>query len=401
MIKAQTPKGFRDFLPEDSLKRKFVLDKIISVYEKFGFDPLETPTLEYSETLKGKYGEEEKLIYQFKTHGGDEVALRYDQTVPLARVIAQYGPTGLQKIVLPFKRYQIQSAFRGENTQKGRYREFTQCDVDTIGVSTPLSDAELLAIAYEIYQALDLQIIIKINDRSLITDIEPKYLAAIDKLKKIGAEGVLEELQNKGLSKQQADQTLNKVKQLTPSENLNEIIKTFTQMGYSKDILEFDPTLIRGLDYYTGLILEVVLESEPNGSSLSGGGRYDQLIGKFTGNDLAATGFSIGLDRTIEAMDQAGVLTQAKTATKVLVGYSASENLNKALELTTELRKQNISTEVWLLSDSKFEKQFKYAEKKGIGFIALPEDSDKIKLKDLKTGEQNTLTLEQVIDKLK
>src|SRR3989344_2176046 len=134
-MKLQTPKGFRDFLPQDAIKRKFVLGKIQSVFEKFGFDPLETPTLEYEETLMGKYGEEERLIYKFETKGGDKVALKYDQTVPLARVVAQYGPNGLQKLPIPFKRYQIQSAYRGENTQKGRYREFLQCDADIVGSS--------------------------------------------------------------------------------------------------------------------------------------------------------------------------------------------------------------------------------------------------------------------------
>src|SRR5260221_8086188 len=190
-MRLQTPKGFRDFLPQDALKRKFVLGKIVEVFEKFGFDPLETPTLEYEETLAGKYGEEEKLIYKFETQGGDKVALRFDQTVPLARVAAQYGPNGQQVLPMPFKRYQIQSNFRGENTQKGRYREFTQADADIIGVSSPLADAEILGLLYEIYQALGLKVIIKINDRALLMGIKPTYLSAIDKLSKIGEGNVL------------------------------------------------------------------------------------------------------------------------------------------------------------------------------------------------------------------
>ena len=159
-MKLQTPKGFRDFLPADALKRKAVADRIISVFERFGFDPIETPTVEYEETLQGKYGEEEKLIYKFETNGGDKLALKYDQTVPLARVIAQWGPVGAQKLILPFKRYQNQSAFRGENTQKGRYREFLQCDADIVGISSPLADMEILSLAYEIYRSLGLDIII-------------------------------------------------------------------------------------------------------------------------------------------------------------------------------------------------------------------------------------------------
>jgi histidyl-tRNA synthetase len=162
-VRLQTVKGFRDFLPADALKRRVVLEKIVEVFERFGFDPLETPTLEYAETLKGKYGEEERLIYEFTTKGGDEVALKYDQTVPLARVVAQYGPQGEQKLPTPFKRYQIQPAFRGENTQKGRYREFLQCDADIIGASSLSADAELLGLLYEIYTNLGLNVTLMIK----------------------------------------------------------------------------------------------------------------------------------------------------------------------------------------------------------------------------------------------
>lgn len=403
-MKAQTPKGFRDFLPKDALRRRIVAGKIVSVFEKFGFDPLETPTLEYFETLQGKYGEEERLIYKFETPGGDKVALKYDQTVPLARVMAQYGPQGAQKIALPFKRYQIQPAYRGENTQKGRYREFLQCDADIIGVSTPLADAEMLALAYEIYSELGLEVIIKINDRSLLEGFEPKHLSAIDKLNKIGDQGVIDELVEKGMTGSDAAQALNKIKALTTSQNLDEITKLFFQMGYPKDVLVFDPTLVRGLDYYTGLIMEVVLKSNPESSSLCGGGRWDRMIGKFTGTDLPAVGFAIGFDRTLEAMAEADLLEEQETGTKVLVTYFSKDSLEDAISLVSKLRKENIKSEIWLNPDAKAEKQIKYADYKGIPYVVIVglEESakDEVILKDLAQRKQENLTINHLLRKL-
>lgn len=403
-INATTPKGFRDFLPAEAIKRKFVLEKIIKVFEKFGFDPIETPTLEYAQTLKGKYGAEEKLIYSFKTKGGDEVALKYDLTVPLARVVAQYGPTGAQTLPIPFKRYQVQPAFRGENPQKGRYREFLQCDADIIGVSSPLADAEALALCYEVYKQLGLDIIIKVNDRSLILDVEPKYLAAIDKVNKIGKEGVLKELEEKGLSQNEAVKLFLKIESLKPSENLVEIFSFYEKMGYSKDSLQFDPSLIRGLDYYTGLILEVVLKDDSNSSSLCGGGRYDKLLGKFTGNYLGAVGFAVGVDRTIEAMEENGLLKDLPTKTEVLVTIFSEDLKEKSLEVALRLRSESINTEVWLDPETKLDKQLKYADQKGIPFAIIlgPDEveKDNITLKDLKGGVQETLTFDQAIRRL-
>ncbi len=399
-----SPKGFKDYLPEEALKRKIVLDKIKKVFAKFGFDPLETPTLEYEETLTGKYGEEEKLIYKFETPGGDLVALKYDQTVPLCRVVAEYGPQGKQVLPIPFKRYQIQSAYRGENTQKGRYREFTQCDGDIVGVSSPLSDAEILGLVYEIYKELGLEIIIKINDRSLISDIEPKYLAALDKLDKIGDTGVLEELENRGLSTQDALDLFEKVKTLNPSNNLQEIMRLFVEMGYPKDSLEFDPMLIRGLDYYTGLIIETKLKSNPTASSLGGGGRYDNMIGMFTGTELPAVGYSVGLDRTIEAMIDEGVFEAPKTQTQVLVTVFSPELLTKSLEITAKLRSENIDTEIWLDPEAKMEKQLKYADNKGIPYAIIigPDEAseNKVMLKNLAEKTQQKVSIDELISKI-
>lgn len=404
----QAPKGFKDYLPDEALKRKFVVDKITKVFEKFGFDPLETPTLEYEETLTGKYGEEEKLIYKFETQGGDKVALKYDQTVPLARVVAQYGPKGQQVLPIPFKRYQIQSAYRGENTQKGRYREFMQCDADIIGISAPWADAEVLTFVYEVFKSLGMEVIIKVNDRSLISDIEPKYLAVIDKLAKIGETGVLEELVKKGLSGKEAQELFDRIKNLQPSENLEKILNIFkiygTQYNLQSDQVQFDPTLIRGLDYYTGLILEVVLKDNPTSSSLGGGGRWDTMIGRFTGLDLPAVGFSFGIDRIIEALDEENKLADLKTNTKVLVTVFSKELADSSYTITNKLREAGINTEGWLDIETKIEKQLRYADKKGIPYVVIigPDEADKnqVTLKNLNEQSQEKLTLEDLITKL-
>ncbi len=404
-MKLQTPKGFRDFLPAEAIKRQFVLGKITETFAKFGFDPLETPTLEFAETLKGKYGEEEKLIYQFTTPGGDEVAMRYDQTVPLCRVIAQYGPNGQQTLAMPFKRYQIQSAFRGENTQKGRYREFLQCDADIVGGSTTLVDAELLGLIYEIYQKLGLKVTIKFNDRNLFTGIETKYLAAIDKLDKIGPDGVLKELESRGLSDKEATVLFEKVTNFQPTPQLNQTIEVYQNMGYPADSLKFDGTLVRGLDYYTGLIIEVVLKSQPTSSALAGGGRYDNLISKFSGTDLPANGFSIGIDRTIEAMEEAGLLKDLATNSQVLVTIFSEELTKKSVLLATKLRQDEIKTELWLDSSVKLEKQLKYADQKGIRYVAIigPDEakSNTVTLKDLNQKTQQTIEVNRLPGLLK
>lgn len=398
-VKLAIPKGFRDFLPSDAIRRKIVMDKIIAVFAKFGFDPLETPTLEYAKTLKGKYGEEEKLIYEFKTKGGDEVALRYDQTVPLARVVTQYP-----NLPKPFKRYQIQSAYRGEKPQKGRYREFLQCDADIVGENNPLADAEILALVYEIYKELGLDILIKINDRSLLVNIEPIYLSSIDKLLKIGAENVLKELEGKGLSSQNALNTLNQIKSRKPSKNLDDIVELYTQLGYPKDSIKFDPTLVRGLDYYTGLIFEVVPKSDPTLASLCGGGRWDKMIGAFTGVDQPAAGFAIGFDRTLEAMKETGVLDILQTNTKVLVTVFSSHLIKKSLEIASYLRSKDINTEVWLDPNAKLDKQLKYADQKGIPYAVIigPDEAEKneVTLKSLKFQTQQKISLDELAQTL-
>lgn len=412
--KLQTPKGFRDFLPPDAIRRAAVVEKIAAVFKKFGFDPLETPTLEYADTLKGKYGEEEKLIYEFKTKGGDEVALKYDLTVPLARVVSQYGPTGTRTLPIPFKRYQIQSAFRGENTQKGRYREFLQCDCDIVGVSTPLADAELLALVYEVYKTLNLEVNIKVNDRLGFNEFVklgvleesqlPEFLRSLDKMDKLGKEGVLDELAKKGIGSEKATFLLQKIDEMKPTKNLAEAFDLLGRMGYEKNIFKFSPTLARGLDYYTGMIIEVVLKSEPTSSSLGGGGRYDKLIGKFSGNDLPAVGFSVGLDRTVEAIEKTEVLNVPPTQTKVLVTVFSPDLINKSLEVSSLLRSNQIFTEIWLDPETKLDKQLKYADFKGIPYAVIvgPDEAvaNQVTLKNLVNKTQKILPIDRLLSAL-
>lgn len=406
MIKPQTLKGFRDFLPLEARKRQYVLNILKKVFEKYGFEPLETPVLEYEEILTGKYGEEgDKLMYRFEDLGKRKVAMRYDQTVPLARVVAQYQ----NQISFPFKRYQIQPVWRADNTQRGRFREFLQCDVDTVGAESPLSDAEILAIIYDSYKALGLNIIIKYNDRAVLKEIPPKALPVLDKLSKIGKEGVIKELESKGFEMQDAQNLLKQVKSFQEPLRLLEIKNSFTQMNYSEDSILFDGKLIRGLDYYTGIIFEVVIKNQPNELSLGGGGRYDKLIGMFTNKQLPAVGFSFGFDRIVDAMQTLNLFPPEinGSSTQVLVTIFSPELKNKSLAILSELRNNNINTEIYLgeiKEKNPLEKQLKYADQKGIQNVIIigPEEVEKsiVTLKNMKTREQKKLTLKDAIDLL-
>lgn len=394
---AQTPKGFRDFLPEQLNTRLYVRDKIVEVLRLFGFEPLETPALEYAATLKGKYGEEEKLIYEFKTKGDDEVALRYDQTVPLARVVAQYP-----QLPKPFKRYQIQPVWRGENTQRGRYREFIQCDADIIGSNSPLADAEVLNLILEIYKNLDLSVTIKINDRVNFEGLDKKYVAAIDKLDKIGADAVVAEMVEKGLTEQDARTTLSTLQAKPITQNLEDILSTLEKLGADMVKIIYDPTLARGLDYYTGLIFETIAEGSTG--SICSGGRWDKMIGNFSGQDYPAVGFGLGFDRTIEVLQTQNKIPNLNASASVLVTIFSPELTEKSLDISSRLRSNSINTEIWLDPNTKLEKQLKYADQKGIPYVIIigPEESEKgqIVLKDLKNRAQETLTIDETIQKL-
>ena len=298
----QTLKGFRDILPEQKQQRDFVINKVKETFELFGFAPMETPTLEYASLLLDKYGKEaDKSVYTFKDRGGRKIGLRFDQTVPAARVLAQYQ----QQLPKFFRRYQIQNVFRSDKPQKGRFREFTQCDIDIFGAASPLADAEIIACTYQAFKNVGFKkIILKINDRQILFKVLKPFannqvntlsiIQTIDKLDKKSTNKVIKELTNKGLEKKTAKQALDKIKKANISQNLKEIINLSQNLGVPQKVLKFSPTLARGLDYYTGMIFEVILP-ELKAGSCAGGGRYDNLIKQLGGIDIPAVGIAFGL----------------------------------------------------------------------------------------------------------
>jgi len=405
-IEPRTLKGFRDFLPKDARKRQYVLETLKRVFESYGFEPLETPALEYEEILSGKYGTEgDKLMYKFTDNGDRKVALRYDQTVPLARVVAQYQ----NDLPMPFKRYQMQNVWRAENTQRGRYREFLQVDADIVGTYSPLSDAEVIATAIKSLQLLGFKKIkILINDRTIFSKLVdqgifseaemPKIIRAIDKIKKIGDEDVVKEIISEGFTQERAKKILEMIKNQEKTDTLNDISTYFESLNLDKEIFKFDPTLARGLDYYTGVIFEVEVEGYDVGS-VAGGGRYDNLIGMFAGRDIPAVGFAFGFDRLMEAMDVLNLFPNELYATKVLLTFTNSELQKKAIKVADELRNDRINTEVYP-EDATLEKQLKYADKKQIPFVIIVNEN-KLVLKNMIERTQEELSLEQILKNLK
>ncbi len=400
-IVPKTLKGFRDFLPEKASKREYVRKILKETFVSFGFEPLETPSLEYEEVLLGKYGEEgDKLMYRFMDNGGRKVALRYDQTVPLARVVAQFQ----NDIPLPFKRHQMQNVWRAENTQRGRFREFLQCDIDTVGASSALTDAEIIACAYEAYIALGFDdITFLVNDRLIFNEVTKGTITSIDKLKKIGRERVVEELVSRGEydSSETAEKVLIKIEQSEPTPWINDVIETAKKLGVPERAIQFSPTLARGLDYYTSTIIEAVTPSYEVGS-LGGGGRYDKLIGLFSNKALPAVGFAFGFDRVIEAMEDLGLFPEELTHVKALVTVFSEETKDASLKAVRILRLGNISTDIYLDENYKMEKQIKYAIKKQIPYIVIIGPEEKAKgvaaVKNLKSGLQTTILLENLTD---
>lgn len=296
-----TPKGFRDMSPALAKKRHEVINKIIEVLGKHDFVPIETPAIEFAETLKGKYGQEERLIYEFTDRGGRQLALRYDLTVPLARYVASH----LHELKMPFRRYQIGQVFRGENPQVGRYREFTQLDFDTVGSEDLEEDATIVATAIESVKNLGLKgAQMLVNDRKNFEDMPIQVIRAIDKLHKIGEEQVKKELISQNMAYDDIENHLYKIKNSKKTVGLEKIfeilIKTYN-LRQDQDFA-FDPTLARGLDYYTGSIFELKPNPDSGSLSIGSGGRYDNLVGMFSKRQLPAVGFSFGIDRLIEAL---------------------------------------------------------------------------------------------------
>lgn len=397
----QTLKGFRDFLPEAMTVRNYVKNLLIETFENFGFEPLETPTLEYSSTLMGKYGDEaDKLVYSFTDNGDRQIGMRYDLTVPTAKVLAMYSQT----IPMPFKRYQIQPVWRAENTQKGRYREVLQCDIDTFGSNSPIADAEILAIINTVLQKLNFKsYTILINSRTVlnnilnacnITESKNSVLQSLDKFSKIGQEGVTKELISKGLNQTTINSLFDYIKTAQPDEYLQKVINQLKVLGVSENNYKFDPTTVRGLDYYTGPIFETVV-IEPKIGSITGGGRYDNLIKSLGGPDISAVGTTIGLDRIVDCIVELNLLPNlSKTKTKVLVANFGEETINESLKLVTELRNNNIASSFYPDSE-KLGKQFKYADSLGIPFVAMigtdESKNNQVTIKNMATGEQKTI----------
>ena len=401
-IKPQTLKGFRDFLPIEARKRQYAINALKGVFESYGFEPLETPALEYEEILLGKYGDEgDKLMYRFEDNGKRKVALRYDQTVPLARVVAQYQ----NSLPVPFKRYQIQPVWRAENTQKGRFREFLQCDADTVGSSSVLSDLEILACVNAAMKKLGFQdFSILVNSRKVFDmfGANKKIVSILDKEEKIGKDEVLRLLSEVMESDRKAEKFYNNIKNLQP-ENIPDRLKEILKKS---DELNLFPAffLARGLDYYTDLIFEVRVPKY-KGGSVCGGGRYDNLIGLFSGKQIPAVGFAFGFDRLIEAMDELNLFPKDLTTTKVLVTVFSMELGQESIDLATTLRAKGINTELWLDSQTKLEKQLKYADAKGIPYAIIVRPSEiknnTLTIRNMKTREQITIASKDVLRKIK
>lgn len=397
MNTVQPLKGFRDFLPPEATKRKWLRDKLAGICQSWGFSPLETPTLEPLDIFTGAIGEDEKLFFKFKDQGDRDVALRYDQTVPTCRVVAQYQ----NQLTFPFKRYQIQPAFRSEKPQKGRYREFTQADADIFGVKTPDADAETIALSLDIYRQLGFKrAVVRINSRALFADMPYEAIVSIDKIKKIGDEGVLREMNRKGIDPQKAKEYLAYVKTLKPNEEIAFILDYLKNYGFSEDWYEFDPTIARSFSYSMGPIWEVEIPDAGYNMSVLGGERYDGLLEKLAGRDIGGTGFAVGFDRTLEAAEIMGLIPNIPVAGEVLVTVFSPELRKEAQAIAMTIRSAGIAADLYPAAE-KLDKQLKYADRTGIPYVVIqgPEEMKKgtLKLKNMKTKEQTELTPEELL----
>ena len=422
------PSGTRDFLPGDIRRREYVMGVVRAVYERYGFEPLETPAFENIETLLGKYGEEgNKLIFkilkrgEYEASGEADLALRYDLTVPLARVVAQYQ-SELPKF---FKRYQMQPVWRADRPARGRFREFYQCDVDAIGSTSPAVEVEQMAAVSDVLTKLGFQdFVIDLNHRLVLrallnnAGIEPRQhgetLVALDKIDKIGREGVEKELAARGIPAAAGTKLLSWIGAAWEADWLDWLERQFTvvdeaeKAGFQnvRDILKlaektaagdkvrFEPSLARGLSYYTGAIMEM---SVPDlAGSLGGGGRYDNLIGMFLGREVPACGFSLGLERIIVVMTERNMFPASVAGgnADVMVTLWNGEAAGDALALAGELRRDGLRVDVYPEAD-KLGKQFKYASSRNVPFVAILGDDERangtVSVKDLRSGTQETV----------
>lgn len=441
MIKSKTQpaRGMRDFLPADIRKRDYVIGIIREVYESYGFEPLETPAVENIETLTGKYGEEgNQLIFKILKRGEKlnvndkelaDLALRYDLTVPLARVVAQHK-NDLPKF---FKRYQIQPVWRADRPARGRFREFYQCDVDAIGSSSMIVEAELCAAVSEILTRLGFNdFVVRVNHREILyamlnaveiaQEKQTDALVALDKLDKIGNAGVLREFESRGIDENAVSKLLRLVDELKNSDN-SQILSSLSEFignheagkrGISEisqilklarlESLKIDASLARGLSYYTGAIFEVNVPDLAG--SIASGGRYDGLIGMFGKEQIPACGFSLGLERILVVMNERGMFPPEleTNPADVLVTVWNEESAGESLKLANELRKENLRVLVYPEAD-KLGRQFKYADSVGINFVCVLGESEiaenKVTLKNMRTGKQETIERDKIAAKIK
>lgn len=452
--KPSIPKGTRDFTPEQVAKRNYIFNTIQKQFELFGFQPIETPSFENSDTLMGKYGDEgDRLIFKILNSGDflnkvddalyaskdsnaitskiSEKALRYDLTVPFARYVVQHQ----NDIEFPFKRYQMQPVWRADRPQKGRFREFYQCDADVVGSTSLWQEVEFVQLYDAVFTALKLEgISIKINNRKILSGIAEvigasdqliDFTVALDKLDKIGEEKVKEEMLEKGISKEgiaklQPLFTLSgsfsaQVEQLKTILNASEegkkgieelefIDKAITELGLQTATLQLDVTLARGLNYYTGAIFEVSAPKHVQMGSIGGGGRYDDLTGIFGLRDVSGVGISFGLDRIYLVLEELNLFpeTVAKNIDVLFINFGETEALF-CLKAIKQLRLNSVNAELYP-DAAKMKKQMNHANKRNIPFVVLVGEkelkSDSYTLKHMRSGEQETVTLKDLISKL-
>lgn len=424
-IQPRTLKGFRDYPPELMIPRERIMETARRVYRSYGYAPIDTPALEYLEVLTGKGSEEtDKQLYHFEDQGGRAVGMRFDLTVPFARFAAQYA----QGLGLPFKRYHVGSVWRGEKPQVGRYREFVQADFDTVGSTGVASDIETVAVLHDVVRACGFErFTIHVNHRGVLNgllektglaDRSTEVLRALDKLAKIGVDNVRTELrETTGANDAQADAllemasltgestaVLDQVAQLIsgsePGEaavaRLRETLDGALASGVAAERVRIDPSIARGLDYYTGVVLETTLDDLPTIGSIASGGRYDDLAGKYTNQTLPGIGASLGVDRLLAAMEELDRLGAAQTTADALVVFFSADRLNDYLRLATSLRSAGIGTEVYP-EPKKLAKQLQYASRRGfrLAVIAGPDELERgeCQIKQLGSGESITVPI--------
>lgn len=426
-IKPQTLKGFRDYLPNVMLVREHIMDTARTVFRSYGFAPIETPALEYAEVLLGKGGgETDKQVFRFEDNGGRDVALRFDLTVPLARFAAQH----FNELGTPLRRYHLANVWRAEKPQKGRFREFMQCDFDTVGVDSPIADAETLLVINDLLTALDVgEFSIRLNHRGVLNGFLQKHgiaeqsvevLRALDKLPKVGAEAVRSELADSGVDDGAIDALLdfsscvgkpaavlpkaaeavagNELGELSVGR-LRDVCAAAAACGLPENRLQLDLSIARGLDYYTGVIYETFLADLPSIGSVCSGGRYDNLAELFTSQKLPGVGASLGLDRLVAAMEDLGKLEAAKTPARVLVTVMDADRMGDYLALARQLRAEGVATEVYPAA-AKFQKQMKYADLKGFEYVVIAGSQEFEQgvwnVKNLASGEQAAVSSEEI-----